>query len=207
MARKPNPKSGITDFFNTNGYYLAQDIYSEASLKEMDLAFDRIVEKLENSGEDVNARWDSKITDELDGGKSRIIHTHNVHRYSACWLNAIQQQDFLDIVEQIIGPDIILHHSKLFQKPPKNGAPFPVHQDWWYFPTRKDTMIAAVIFLEDTDDESGGFRLYPASHKLGREQDTSGLKPSELLKKYLITTYPKPSVRRFSGMGGVLSAT
>ena len=26
-------------------------------------------------------------------------------------------------------------------------------------------------------------------------------------KNYLITTYPKPSVRRFSGMGGVLSAT
>ena len=184
MPTAPNPASSIAEFFDENGYYLAPGVYSEASLQKMELDFDRIVEKLENSGEDVNARWDSQSTDELDGGVSRIIHTHNVHRYSACWLIALLQQQFLDVAEQIIGPDIILHHTKLFQKPPREGAPFPIHQDWWYFPTQQDTMIAAVVFLGETDDDSGGFRLYPGSHKLGRKENSSGLKPSKLLQKY-----------------------
>ena len=180
----PGPSSDIADFFADNGYYLARNVYTQANLAMMEDDFDRIVEGLESSGENVNARWDSEGTDELDGGASRIIHTHNVQRYSACWLSALQQVRFLDIVEQILGRDIILHHSKLFQKPPADGAPFPIHQDWWYFPTRKDTMIAAVIFLSDADDETGGFRLYPGSHRLGRQKNSSGLQPSKLLQRY-----------------------
>ncbi len=56
---------------------------------------------------------------------------------------------FLDIAEQILGPDIILHHTKLFQKPQGKGAPFPMHQDWQYFPTVKDTMIAGIIHVSE----------------------------------------------------------
>ena len=35
--------------------------------------------------------------------------------------------------ERLFGDDVILHHSKLFQKPAEQGAPFPMHQDWAYF--------------------------------------------------------------------------
>ena len=78
------PEATIAEFFNENGYYLAQGVYSEASLQDMETEFDRIVNTLEHGGEDINARWDSPNTDQLDGGTSRVIHTHNVHRYSAC---------------------------------------------------------------------------------------------------------------------------
>ncbi len=176
--------TSIGSFFEENGCYLAQGIFTEENLRSMEDDFDRIVEQLGESGEDVNARWDSKTLDELDGGSSRIIHTHNVQRYSASWLQALQHRGFLDVVEQIIGPDIILHHSKLFLKPPREGAPFPMHQDWWYFPTQKDTMIAAIIFLTDADEETGGLRVYPGSHRLGRQENSSGLEPSKLLEQY-----------------------
>ena len=39
------------------------------------------------------------------------------------------------------------------------------------------------------------------------DRENADGKLAERIKTYLITTYPKPSVRRFSGMGGVLSAT
>lgn len=184
MTTEVEPVPSIADFFRQNGYYLAPAIFSEASLRPMEAEFDRIVDQLERSGAEINARWDSQGVDELDGGASRIIHTHNVQRYSACWLQAFQSERFLDIAEQILGPDIILHHSKLFQKPPREGAPFPIHQDWWYFPTQNDSMIAAIIFLSDADDEAGGIRLYPGSHELGRLENSSGLHPSESLREY-----------------------
>lgn len=184
MSTKQATSSTIATDFERDGYYLARKVFSRNTLERLESDFDRIVKQLENSGEDINARWDSSNTDELDGGQSKIIHTHNVQRYSACWLSALTDENFLDQAEQILGPDIILHHSKLFQKPPREGAPFPIHQDWWYFPTHKDTMIAAVIFLGDADDECGGFRVYPGSHKLGRADNSSGLNESELLKAY-----------------------
>jgi phytanoyl-CoA hydroxylase len=59
-----------------------------------------------------------------------------------------------------------------------------VHQDWWYFPTRYDTMLAATLFLGDAGEEAGGFRVYPGSHRLGRMTDSSGLTSSETLKAY-----------------------
>ena len=173
-------ESCVASSFEENGYYLAQGVFSGGLLDEMEAEFDRIVEQLQKSGEDINARWQGSEMDRLDGGNSEIIHTHNVQRYSAIWLSALQQASFLDVAEQILGPDIILHHSKLFQKPPRHGAPFPMHQDWGYFPTELDSMIAAIIFISDADDASGGLRVYPGSHKLGRMENSLGMEVPEL---------------------------
>ncbi len=179
-----HPGSDIKSFFDDNGYYLARGVYSDDTIDALTADFDRIVDQLEGSGENVNARWESAQTDELDGGASRIVHTHNVQRYSARWLDALREPAFLDIVEQILGPDIVLHHTKLFLKPPEEGAPFPMHQDWSYFPTREDSMIAGIVFLSDADADSGGLCVYPGSHKLGRLEDSSGRVESEALSCY-----------------------
>ena len=184
MATAENQLSDISSQFERDGFYHARSIYEEKSLQAMEAEFDRIVEQLENSGERINARWEGEQTAELDGGQSKIIHTHNVQRYSSLWLDALRSERFLDVVEALIGPDIVLHHTKLFQKPPKEGAPFPMHQDWSYFPTHNDTMIAGIIFLSDADAESGGLCAYPGSHKLGRVADSSGRVPSKILDQY-----------------------
>ena len=196
MSTKQAAILNMANDFERDGYCLAHSVFSETVLERLENDFDHIVAQLESSGENINARWDSTNTDALDGGDSRIIHTHNVHRYSANWLSAFRDKNFLDQTELILGSDIILHHSKLFQKPPKEGAPFPIHQDWWYFPTHKDTMIAAVIFLGDADDECGGFRVYPGSHKLGRADNSSGLDTSELLQSYPLDEATPISAKR-----------
>ena len=64
-----------------------------------------------------------------------VVHTHNVQMYSAAWLRAMLHPQFLARAQAILGPNVILHHTKLFQKPAEKGAPFPMHQDWGYFPT------------------------------------------------------------------------
>jgi phytanoyl-CoA hydroxylase len=175
---------GVADTFDRDGYYLAQGVYSDEALRQMEEDFDRIVAQLQRSGENVNARWRGESMDELDGGASTVIHTHNVHRYSARWLHALQDETFLTVARTILGPDIVLHHSKLFQKPPHTGAPFPIHQDWLYFPTQKDSMVAATIFLTNADESMGGIRVYPGSHKLGRMESSAGLQVSDSLKPY-----------------------
>lgn len=174
----------IGAFFQENGYYLAKGVYTPEEIATLETDFDRIVTQISRGTEEINARWGGAEVERLGGAKTEILHTHNVQQYSGAWLRAFLQARLLAVVEAIIGPDIILHHSKLFQKPPANGAPFPMHQDWTYFPTVKDTMIAGIVHVTNATDEMGCLRVYPGSHRLGRIEGTSGTQHSELLEKY-----------------------
>ncbi len=177
----------ITEFFQENGYYFEKGVFSPAEIGELRTDFDHIVTQLQAGGEDLNARWGGAKAEQIAGGTDTVIlHTHNVQIFSARWLQAFQQQRFLDITESILGPDIVLHHSKLFQKPAEKGSPFPMHQDWTYFPSERDSMMAAIIHVSESTDQMGCLRVYPGSHRLGRVEGTMGTIASELLEKYPI---------------------
>jgi phytanoyl-CoA hydroxylase len=174
----------IQAFFQENGYYHARGVYSPTELRELERDFDRIVAQLRSSGEEVEARWKGAAMDKIAAQDSVVVHTHNVQIYSAAWHRALLQARFLEVARAILGPDIILHHTKLFQKPAEKGAPFPMHQDWSYFPTVKNSMIAAITHVSRADDEMGCLRIYPASHRLGRLAESNGQTETEILKDY-----------------------
>ena len=180
--------SETKNFFNENGYYLAKNVFSASEVAALETDFDRIVTQIQSGSEDVNARWKGAAMDRLEAANLVVVHTHNVQNYSARWLAAFQHPGFLDAASEILGPDIILHHSKLFQKPQGKGAPFPMHQDWEYFPTVQDTMIAGVVHVSDATDEMGCFRVYPGSHRLGRMGGMNGM--GDIEHDDLKTKYP-----------------
>ena len=160
--------------FKEKGFYLEKNVFSAGAIERLSSEFDRIVSQLKKSGEKINAKWGSELTKEIEQAETEVIHTHNVQSYSAEMMSMIQDKSLLDTVEKLIGPDIILHHSKLFLKPPGKGSAFPLHQDWSYFPTEKNSMIAAVIHLTESDEEMGCMRIVPGSHRLGQIEKTDG---------------------------------
>ncbi|MEM8788052.1 MAG: phytanoyl-CoA dioxygenase family protein [Pseudomonadota bacterium] len=178
--------NAIADSFRDQGFYHARGVFSPAALTGLEADFDRIVAQLTASGETVDATWDGARTAVLARADDVILHTHNVQKYSRTWMDALLSAPFLDVVEAILGPDIILHHSKLFQKPPENGAPFPMHQDWPYFPTVGDTMLAGIIHVSDASDDMGCLRVYPGSHRLGRVPGADGRQPNTVLDRHPI---------------------
>ena len=124
--------------FKEKGFCVINNLFNSDIVDTLSSEFDRIVSQLQKSGENINARWSSELTKDIEQSETQVIHTHNVQSYSAEMMAMIQSKIFLDNVEKLIGPDIILHHSKLFLKPPGNGSAFPLHQDWSYFPTEKN---------------------------------------------------------------------
>ncbi|CAN5640997.1 phytanoyl-CoA dioxygenase family protein [soil metagenome] len=171
-------------FFDEQGYVIAKGVFNPAETAELERDFDRIVNQLVESKEGLNARWGGKEMERLGVADTVVIHTHNVQQYSAAWLRAFMHPRYLAVANEILGPDVILHHSKLFQKPAENGAPFPMHQDWEYFPTENDTMIAAIVHVSDATEEMGCFRVYPGTHKLGRITGSAVFSDDEMLKQY-----------------------
>ncbi|MBN9500998.1 MAG: phytanoyl-CoA dioxygenase family protein [Armatimonadetes bacterium] len=170
--------------FATDGYYLAKGVFNAEEVAELERDFDRIVSQLIASGENINAKWSGPEMDKVSDPNMVVIHTHNVQQYSAVWTRAFLHPKFIQAATDILGPDVILHHSKLFQKPSEEGAPFPMHQDWNYFPSILDTMMAGIIHVSDATDEMGCLRVYPGSHKYGRVAETSGNTESDLLARH-----------------------
>ncbi len=181
-------KNDIKTSFDEKGYYLAKKVFSEEEIRVLEKDFDKIVKQLSKSGENIDATWEGEKIKEIKNKKDKIVHTHNVHKYSSEWLKAIYNPRFIKIVTSILGEDVIMHHNKLFQKPAENGSPFPMHQDWSYFPTYMDTMIAGIIHVSDATDEMGCLRVYEGSHRLGRVSGTNGQEssPAAVLSNYPI---------------------
>ena len=162
--------------FKNSGYILKKRLYTKRDTLIYEAEFDKIIKQLKKSNENINARWGSDLTKNLECENTSVLHTHNVQSFSSKMMEMIQYNRFLDYVEKIMGPDIILHHSKLFLKPPKIGSAFPLHQDWSYFPTKNKSMIAAVVHLTDTLENMGCIKLIPESHKLGQIEKSDGHK-------------------------------
>ena len=97
-----------------------------------------------------------------------MLHCHDVQFYSAAFSRLIVDERLTGAAADIIGsPNVQLHHTKMFIKPPERGSPFPMHQDHPFFPHARHSMIAAIVHFDDAPVEKGCVRVVPGSHKLG----------------------------------------
>ena len=184
LFRPPVAETAIGRQFAEQGYYHAKGVFDAATIAQLEADFDRIVAQISGSGESVNAAWGGPEVERMGERGKVVIHTHNVQQYSAAWLRAMTSAPFLDAAAAILGEDVVLHHSKLFQKPPERGAPFPMHQDWDYFPTLNDSMIAGVVHVSRATDEMGCLRVVPGSHRAGRVSGSNGQHDVPFLREH-----------------------
>jgi hypothetical protein len=71
----------------------------------------------------------------------------------------------LDLIEQLIGPDLILWTTTLFHKSPKSGPATPWHQDTRYWPMRPLTNANFWIAITESTLENACMRVIPGTHR------------------------------------------
>lgn len=153
--------------YREQGYVLVSGIFTTAELDELEREFDGIIERRLAARASLDATWNGDWKNKFKTAM-QIVHTHDVQAYSAAWARAIVHPKLTEALSDCMGtPNVQLHHTKLFQKPPEKGAAFPMHQDKPYFPHHQDTMMAGIIHLSDATPEMGCVCVYPGSHKLG----------------------------------------
>ena len=154
-------------FYEENGYVLAKGVFTR---EEADVFcreshnLSRRLAEVSDTGSRIEG-WASaaKVTSK----PRELLHCHNVQFHSALFSRMLIDPRFTDRAADIIGPNVQLHHTKMFIKPTERGTPFPMHQDYPYFPHERDTMIAAIIHFDDAPVEKGCVRVVPGSYKLG----------------------------------------
>jgi ectoine hydroxylase-related dioxygenase (phytanoyl-CoA dioxygenase family) len=149
-------------FYEENGYLHVPQLISpeEAAWYRDELHL--LAERMGNS----DGTW-SSVRDADPGKRLRITHCHDVQFYSAAFTRLLVDPRLIRYAQGIIGPNVQLHHTKMFIKPPERGAPFPMHQDYPYFPHAQHSMIAVIVHFDDAPVEKGCVCVMPGSHKLG----------------------------------------
>ncbi len=78
---------------------------------------------------------------------------------------ALSELDRLvDVVEQLCGPNLVFHYSKLNVKPAEVGSVVEWHQDLAYYPLTNRDSLAVLFYLDETDRDNGALQLLPGRH-------------------------------------------
>ena len=145
-------------FYRNNGYIHVRGLLSAEEAAFYRAELHAIAERQGSN----DATWSS-----VKGSGTSITHSHDVHFRSAAITRLLVDDRLTGVAQDIIGPNVQLHHNKMFIKPPERGSPFPMHQDFPYFPHERHSMIAVILHFDDAPEEKGCVRVYPGTHKLG----------------------------------------
>lgn len=154
-------------FYDENGYILVKGVLTRDEASELRNEAHALMDRLSASS-NLEATWGSARQMAGSATQTRLLHRHNVEFFSARFHRLLLDSRLTDRAADIIAcPNVQLHHTKLFIKPPERGSPFPMHQDYPFFPHARHSMIAAIIHFDDAQMEKGCLRVVPGSHKLG----------------------------------------
>ena len=92
-----------------------------------------------------------------------FLRIHMLHRKLELHERYLLHPRVLDVLEVLIGPDVLALQSMLFLKP--GGKPGQGwHQDTFYIPTHPDTLCGAWIAIDDADEMNGAMWMAKGSH-------------------------------------------
>ncbi len=158
----PNPKHLTREqieTYNRDGYLKAFRIFDEAGAAENRRYFDSLLAQLKEFR-------DGRDTYSING-----YHTH----CRGIW-DMIMTPQILDLVEDLIGPDIVCWGTHFFCKTPHDPKSVPWHQDASYWPFTPARTVTVWLAIDDASVENGCMSFIPGTHRLGHLswKDTRG---------------------------------
>ena len=148
--------------FHREGYLVVEEVVTGAPLDELRAVTDEFLDR----ARELDAS-DGPI--DLSPGHTRenpqVRRIIDPDRHHPVYEAASRNPKVLDVVCDLLGPDIRFDHSKLNCKPPGGGVPIEWHQDWAFYPQTNDSMLALSLMLDDCNLENGPLLVIPGSHR------------------------------------------
>jgi ectoine hydroxylase-related dioxygenase (phytanoyl-CoA dioxygenase family) len=181
MNRLPNDRYRVTAeqyrAFRRDGYLVVSGLVPPDDVEELrrhtdDLMQGRLPEqRSEMSARDV-ARDSGVTVQDLEAPPAHLspveraqhyLRIHMLHRKLALHERYLLHPRVLDVLEVLIGPDVLALQTMLFLKPPgKPGQGW--HQDSYYIPTHPDSLCGAWAAIDDADEANGAMSFARGSH-------------------------------------------
>jgi phytanoyl-CoA hydroxylase len=157
--------SGRASFYEANGYLIVPGVLEPSEVETLRSALAEVLAEAEGL-QASNEKFALSLP-EPGTGRRYVKRVFNPFIRHEAFKSLTSHDKILDIIEELIGPDITLQQTKLNLKPPAQDASFEWHQDYPFFPHTNFDVVAVMIFLDGTDESNGCLRVIPGSHKLG----------------------------------------
>ncbi len=110
------------------------------------------------------------------------LHYHSkVHTILRSPYELATHPSLVDLVEEILGPNILLYNVTYVIKEPATPAFVSWHQDLTYWGFDGDEQVSAWLALSVASAQSGCMRMIPGSHTQGTCDQTTGNDPDNVL--------------------------
>jgi ectoine hydroxylase-related dioxygenase (phytanoyl-CoA dioxygenase family) len=160
------------DFFHEYGYLRYGKVLSDADIELFRREYDAEFEK---------ARRDNRLSNLSASGSSEAAPRHMYQIMQMCERNLhfrrlLYDERILDIVQDLLGPNLMLFHDQALYKPALTGGPVTWHQDNAYWQCRPANLITCWLTFDDVDIHNGAMQVIPGSHlkPVGHEKSASG---------------------------------
>lgn len=147
--------------YERDGFIVLEGLIDGEWIQRLRSAMDEFVEKSRSLTES-NILFDLEEAHTADRPRlRRLVSPADLHE--TFWEYA-SESILVDVVDDLIGPDIKFHHSKLNFKEPGGGEEVKWHQDISFWPHTNYTPLTIGTFLSDVEEGMGNVGFVPGSH-------------------------------------------
>ena len=150
--------SALADIYNRDGYVSAVDILTPEEAAEHRRRMEAAEERI-----------------------GSLHYRSKAHTFLTSPLELATRKDVLDIVESLIGPDILLYNVTYIIKEPHTPSHVSWHQDLTYWGLSNDEQVSMWLALSPATATSGCMRMVPGSHTKGVFDHKATDDPSNVL--------------------------
>ncbi|MEX0762187.1 MAG: phytanoyl-CoA dioxygenase family protein [Dehalococcoidia bacterium] len=149
------------DFYRENGYIGVEGVLTQEEVEDLRRVTDEFVEL---------SRKVMQHTDQFDLEPGHTPESPKLRRLKKpesqheVYDRTLRNDRILDIVSQLVGPDIRTIGGKLNMKSPEFGSPVEWHQDWGFYPHTNDDILEVGVAMDDMMIENGCLMVIPGSH-------------------------------------------
>ena len=158
------------DRFWRDGFLVADDAVTADELDAMRADIDRWVEESRAHTEPygpptVDGRPRFDMGAEHSAAQPALRRVNNPSDLYAAYEQAMKRSAMVDMVADLIGPNVKFHHCKINLKLPGSRTEVGYHQDFAYTPHTNDDIVTALLMLDDMTLENGCLMGVPGSHR------------------------------------------
>ena len=155
------------DAYHRDGFVKVEGLFTPDEVADLAGDMVRIIEEWGEETIGWRGPWRKGYLPDDEQESTKAVFMHNPQHYSAVWGRVIFHERLLACITDLIGDSVQWHHTVLHAKPPERGTPFPMHQDFPFYPHDGADFVDCLLHLDDAPLESGALHVVPGSHRKG----------------------------------------
>ncbi len=155
------------EHYRQQGFLHIPHVFSPDETRDLQDDMDWMIQTWSHTGPGWSGPWRRAYMDEQTERKSKLVSMHKLHFYVASWMRAATHPGLCEAMADLLDGCVELHDTTMHVKPPQTGHPFPMHQDWPFYPHADERYVDVLVHLDDTRHENGEIRFVGGSHKNG----------------------------------------